>query len=51
MKLTLNEKIDIYFSRYKTGGSFSAKQYLKVREEARKGGALADKIREIRKRF
>jgi len=48
-KLTMDEKILIYFSRYKTGGSFTAKEYLNVMEEYRQCGALNSRIQEIKK--
>lgn len=48
-KLTIEEKANIYFSRYRTGGSFAAKEYLEVMDEVRTNSALKVKIEEIRK--
>ena len=48
-KLTMEEKINIYFSRYRTGGSFTVKEYLEVMKEARQNSALKAKIEEIRR--
>ncbi len=50
-KLTIEEKVNICFSRYKTGGSFTVKEYLEVMDEAREAGSLRAKIEEIRKMY
>ena len=42
-KLSLEEKINIYFSRYKTNGFFTVKQYLKIRQEERIYGLIHNK--------
>jgi len=47
--LTIKEKIHIYFSGYRTGGSCTVKEYLAIMDEAREGGSLKAKIDEIRK--
>ena len=49
MKLSLDEKVNIYFGRYRTGGFFTVKEYLEVVDEARTNNALRSKINEIRK--
>ena len=46
-KLTIEEKVNIYFSRYRTGGSFTVKEYLEVMDEARTNSALRNRINEI----
>ena len=49
MKLTIEEKVNIYFSRYKTGSSFTVKEYLEVIGESKETGFLMAKIEEIKK--
>jgi len=48
-KLTIEEKVNIYFGRYRTGGSCTAKEYLAIMDEARNNSPLKSKIEEIRK--
>ena len=43
MELTLDEKKNIYFSRYRTGGFFSLEEYLNIRQEERIFGLFKNK--------
>lgn len=47
-KITLQEKLCLYFGRYSTHSKYTPKQYLKVMDEARKDGELSREIRKLR---
>jgi len=47
-KITLQEKLSLYFDRYSTHSKYTPKQYLEVMDEARKDGELSREIRKLR---